>query len=165
MGKHTTQQPHNRLPTPRRSPRRTQKTNRRTRPENRQTHPNPRRTPTRQRPRNRLHPLTRPLARQILRNHRRRRLPRTQSKTKTAQRTPRPHLPPLTQIRYEKAPAKRPGLSIFQTDHVKIALVQRPFPYVISLKGRTYKPVLSSWKPLYSTPAAGILKSVTFGFT
>lgn len=164
MGKHTTQQPHHRLPTPRRSPRRPQKTNRRTRRKNKQTHPNTRRTPTRQRPRNRLHPLNRPLARQILPNSRRR-LPHTQSQTTPARRTPRPHLPTLTKKRYKKAPANRPGLFTYQTNHDNVALVHSLFLYVISLKGLTYKPVLSNWKPLYSIPAAGTLRSVTVGFT
>lgn len=95
MGHHTPQQPHHRLPTPRRSTRRTQKTNRRTRRKNRQAHQKPRRTPIHQRPRNRIHPLTRPLARRILPDHRQG-IPPRPPETITARRTTRPHLPTLT---------------------------------------------------------------------
>lgn len=164
MALHTTQQPHHRLPTPRRSPRRTQKTNRRTRRKNRQTHPNPRRTPTHQRPRNQLHTLTRPLASTILPNHRRQGIPDTPPQTIPTRQTQRPHLPTLTQHNTKK-PRQPTGAPPYQTDHVKVALVHEPRSYVIFANGRTYKPVGSNWKPLLTTPAAGTLRSVTFGFT
>lgn len=164
MGKHTTQQPHHRLPTPRRSPRRTQKTNRRTRRKNKQTHPNTRRPPAHQRPRNRLHPLTRPLARQILPSHRQR-LPHPPSETITTRRTPQPHLPTLTKNNTKKPQPNSWGFPTRQTDHDNVAETHSPFPYVISAKGLTYNPVLSNWKPLFTTPAAGTFKSVTFGLT
>lgn len=165
MGKHTTNQPHHRLPTPRRSTRRTQKTNRRTRRKNQQTHPNTKRPPTHQRPRNRVHPQPRPLDRQLLPGHRRQRIPRMQPQTITARRTPRPYLPTLTQQHTKKPQPNDRGFLIYQTDHDKVAEVQSPLIYLISLKGLTYKPVLSNWKPLYSIPAAGTFRSVTFGFT
>ena len=82
----------------------------------RQTHRKPRRTPTRQRPRNRLHPQTRPLARPILRNHRRPGIPHTPPQAKPPQRTPRPHLPTLTQHNTKK-PRHTTGASSYQTDH------------------------------------------------
>ena len=161
----TTQQPHHRLPTPRRSPRRTQKTNRRTRRKNRQTHQNTRRTPTRQRPRNRLHTLTRPLARRILPNHRRQGIPDIPPQTIATRRTQKPRLPTLTPHHTKKPQPTSRGFPLYQTDHDKVAEVHTPFAYVISLKGLTYKPVLSNWNPLYSAPAAGTFKSVKFGFT
>ena len=141
-------------------------------PKNRQTHRKPRRTPTHQRPRNRLHPQPRPLALQILRSHRRQGIPRTQPQTKPPRRTPHPRLPTLTQKQYGKAPEYNRGFLIldrqresYHTDHDMVAELHTPLAYVISLKGLTYKPVLSNWKPLYSTPAPEMLKSVTFGFT
>lgn len=152
MGKHTPQQPHHRLPTPRRSPRRTQKTNRRPRRKNRQTHPNTGRTPTRQRPRNRLHPLTRPLARQILPSHRRR-LPYTQPQTKPTRRTPQPHLPTLIG-QDTKKPRQQTGALPYQTDHVIVAETHAPVAIESFLNGLTDKPVESTWKPVDSTPAA-----------
>ena len=163
MGKHPTQQPHHRLPTPRRSTRRTQKTNRRTRPENRQTHPNTRRTPTHQRHGNRIPTQPRPLDGNTMRSTRRR-IPHTPPETKPTRRTPQQNLPTLTKHETKK-PRQNTGASSYQTDHVIVAEVQTPAPYVTPLKGLTLTPDESNWKPLYSTPAAGTLKSVRFGFT
>ena len=164
MGKHTTQQPHHRLPTPRRSTRRTQKTNRRPRRKNQQTHPNTRRTPTHQRHGNKLHPQPRPLDGNTMRGPRRR-IPHTPPQTIPTRRTPQPHLPPLTKHDTKKPRQNNRGFPICQTDHVRVAELHAPFLYVISLKGRTYKPDLSNWKPLYSTPAPGTFKSVKSGLT
>ena len=95
MVRQPSKQPHRSLQSTRRSTRRTQKTNRRTRRKNKQTHQKPRRTPIHQRPRNRIHPLTRPLARRILQS-RRQEIPRTTPETITAGRATKPHLPTLT---------------------------------------------------------------------
>lgn len=161
MDIHTPHRPHRRLPTPRRSPRRTQKTNRRPRRKNRQTHQKPRRTPITQRPRNRIHPFVRPLARRILRNHRRR-IPHTPPQTTPPRRTTRPHPPTLTKQETKK-PRQTTGALPYQTDHVIVAETHEPCANLTVLNGLTDKPVASTWKPVDSAPAARTYNSLKFG--